>query len=187
MSDQTWWYFARSGGIVAWVLLAASVFWGLALSSRFLGKQPKPNWMLDLHRFLGGLAVVFTAVHVLSIVADSYVSFGLADVLVPFGGSYHPAAVAWGIVAMYLLLAVEITSLLRKKLSKRVWKMTHFLSFPLFASATIHMLWVGTDRHVPVLRYGSLLAVVGLVVLTARRVTQTEHEPVRTAPTRSPA
>lgn len=44
-----------------WVLLAASVFWGVALSSRLLGKKPEPNWMLDLHRFLGGLAVVFSA------------------------------------------------------------------------------------------------------------------------------
>ena len=89
MTSQTWWYVARSGGIVAWVLLAASMFWGVALSSRFLGKKPKPNWMLDLHRFLGGLAVVFTAIHVLALIADSYVTITIVNILLPFTGSYH--------------------------------------------------------------------------------------------------
>ena len=28
MTDQLWWYTARSGGFVAWGLLAASVLWG---------------------------------------------------------------------------------------------------------------------------------------------------------------
>jgi len=174
MTSQTWWYIARSGGIVAWALLALSVFWGLALSSRFLGKKPKPNWMLDLHRFLGGLAVIFTAVHVLAIMADSYVSFGIANVLVPFSGNYHPAAVAWGIVAMYLLLAVEVTSLLRKRLPKRVWRGIHFLSFPLFAFSTIHMLYVGTDRSTPLLRITALLIVGGLLISTAVRIVQAD-------------
>ncbi len=43
MTSHTWWYMARSGGIVAWALLAVSMFWGVALSSRFLGKKPKPK------------------------------------------------------------------------------------------------------------------------------------------------
>lgn len=122
MNNHTWWYIARSGGIIAWVLLAISMFWGLALSSRFLGKRPKPNWMLDLHRFVGGLATVFTLVHVVALMLDTYVGFSLANVLVPFTGSYHPLAVGWGVIAMYFLIAVEITSLLRKKLSKRAWR-----------------------------------------------------------------
>jgi hypothetical protein len=111
VNPQLWWYAARSGGMVALALLAASVLWGLALSTKVFRGRPRPNWLLDLHRFLGGAAVVFTGIHVLSIVADSYVHFGLAEILVPFVGSWHPVAVGWGIVAMYLLLAVEVTSL----------------------------------------------------------------------------
>ena len=75
VNDKVWWYATRSAGIVAWVLLALSVLWGLALSTKVFGKRPRPNWLLDLHRFLGGLAVVFTAVHVVAIVFDSFVSF----------------------------------------------------------------------------------------------------------------
>src|SRR6478735_11893828 len=95
MTDQVWWYTARAGGIVAWALMALGVLWGLALSTKVLNGKPRPNWILDLHRFLGALALVFTGVHVVAIVADSYVHFGLTEVLVPFTGTWHPVAVAW--------------------------------------------------------------------------------------------
>jgi len=120
--------------------------WGLALSTRALGKNPRPAWLFDLHRFLGGLALIFTAVHVGAVLLDTYVHFSLVNVLVPFTGTWHPVAVAWGIVAMYLLLAVEMTSLLRKHISKRLWCRVHFGSFALFAFSTVHGLTAGTDR-----------------------------------------
>ena len=182
MRDKLWWYTARSAGIVGWVLLALSVLVGLALSTKVFGKRPRPNWLLDLHRILGGLAVVFTAVHVVAIVFDSFVSITVANVLVPFTGSWHPGAVAWGIVTMYALLAVEITSLLRKRLSKAVWRATHYLSFPLFATATVHLLTAGTDRHTFLLRALVALGVVGITALTAIRVWNADRHDVMTSP-----
>ncbi len=177
MNSQLWWYTARSAGVVSWMLLAASVIFGLALSTKALGRRARPNWLLDLHRFLGAAAVVFVAVHVVSIVSDSYVHFGLVEVLVPFTGTWHPAAVAWGIVGLYLLAAVELTSLLRTRLSKRAWRLTHFLSFPLFVVATVHLLAAGTDRQSLALRVvvgGATAAVAGL---TALRVVQANRPP----------
>jgi methionine sulfoxide reductase heme-binding subunit len=173
MSSQTWWYMARAGGITAWALLAASVLWGLTLSTKTFRKQLRPNWMLDLHRFLGGLAVVFTAVHVLAISSDSYVSFSPANVLIPFTGMWHPAAVAWGIIGMYMLLAVELTSLARKRISKRIWRMTHFLSFPLFAATTVHSLAAGTDSGVTPWRVTVIATCLAITVFTALRVHHT--------------
>jgi predicted ferric reductase len=170
MTDQVWWYTARAGGIVAWVLMGLGVLWGLALSTKVTRGRPRPNWILDLHRFLGGLALVFTGVHVVAIVADSYVHFGLTEVLVPFTGSWHPAAVAWGIIGAYFLVAVEITSLLRRRLSKRLWRATHFLSFPLFALTTIHALSAGTDASNVVWRATVIAAVVAVTVLTFIRI-----------------
>lgn len=178
MTSQTWWYVARSGGIVAWVLLAASMFWGVALSSRFLGKKPKPNWMLDLHRFLGGLAVVFTAIHVLALIADSYVTITIVNILLPFTGSYHINELAWGVVAMYLLLAVEVTSLLRRRLGKKLWRSIHYLSFALFLASTVHLLLIGTDRTTMPLRVGVLSAVAVACVATLIRIMQADSRSV---------
>lgn len=176
MNNQLWWFTARAGGLVSWALLSASVLWGLALSGRAIKGLPRPNWVLDLHRFLGGLAVIFTAVHVLALVADSYTHFGLTEVLVPFTGSWHPAAVAAGVVSMYLLLAVELTSLARKRLSKRVWRATHMASFPLFLLGTVHLFTAGTDRHNAVLRAVVVLVCTAVVGLTGHRVASARQQ-----------
>jgi predicted ferric reductase len=172
--SQLWWHTARAGGIMAWVLMAGSVLWGLALSTKVTHGKPRPNWVLDLHRFLGAAALVFTAIHVGSIMLDRYVHFGPTEVLVPFTGNWHPAAVAWGIVSLYLLAAVEITSLLRRRIPKRVWRVTHFASFGVFLLSTIHLLTAGTDRSEPALQavvYTTAVAVVGLTALRIRQAT----------------
>jgi DMSO/TMAO reductase YedYZ heme-binding membrane subunit len=141
------WYVARSSGIVAWALILLTIVWGLLLATRVLGRRPAPAWLLSLHRYLGALAVAFVGVHVAAILLDTYSNFSLVNVLVPFTGSWHPLAVAWGIVGMYLLAAIEITSLLRNRMSKRAWHAVHLLSYFLFATTTVHMLTAGTDAR----------------------------------------
>lgn len=141
------WLVARSSGVVAWALVVASAAWGLLLASRVLGRKASPAWLLSLHRFLGALAVVFTAVHVAGIVADEYVDFGLTDVLVPFASSWEPLAVALGIIGMYLLAAVQVTSMLRTHMSQTAWRRVHLLSYALFATTTVHALMAGTDAN----------------------------------------
>jgi sulfoxide reductase heme-binding subunit YedZ len=176
---QLWWDTARAGGIVAWALLAASVVWGLLMSTNSQVRL-RPNWMLDVHRFLGGLAVVFVGVHVTSIVLDSYVHFGLAEILVPLASSWHPVAVAWGIVGLYLLLAVELTSLARRRLPRRVWRTVHALSFPTFALATVHGLTAGTDRGNllwQVVLWGTVAAVVFLTVVRLLQLSEPPPAP----------
>lgn len=162
-ASKVWWYVSRSTGIVAWALLALAVLWGLALSTRALGRRPAAPWLLDVHRFLGGLAVIFTLFHLVSLMLDPWASFSLGELLIPFRSSWKPGPVAWGIVAFYLLLAVEISSLLKKRMSTRVWHGIHLLSYVLYAVATIHLLTAGTDRINPILRW-SVLATVGAVI-----------------------
>jgi predicted ferric reductase len=185
MNDQLWWYVARASGLVGWALLAASVIWGLTLSTKTHGKRVRPNWVLDLHRFLGGAAVIFTGVHVTGLVLDSYVHFGPAEILVPFASTWRPNAVAWGIVAMYLLVTIELTSLARRRLSKRVWRTIHFSSFPLFIVSTLHALTAGTDATGWAFRGAATAASVATIVLTIKRVRGARKPaPVRRLPVR---
>src|SRR4051794_30765639 len=152
------WYVARSSGLVAWALILATIVWGLLLATKVLGRRPTPAWLLSLHRYLGALAVAFVGVHVGAILLDSYTNFGVVNVLVPFTGSWDPLAVAWGIVGMYLLLAIEITSLMRDRLSANAWRNVHLLSYFLFATSTAHMVMAGTDVK-------SVFATTGLVLI----------------------
>lgn len=187
MNEQLWWYIARSTGIVAWALLAASVVWGLTISTNrlggaVLGTRARPNWLLDLHRFLGGLAVVFTGVHLVALVFDTHVDFGLTELLVPMTSSYRPGPVAWGVAALYLLIAVELTSLLRRRISKRAWRMTHMLSFPLFAFSTVHGLTAGTDATGGALFWSMVSVSVLVFALTIARIDQARHRTRLLAP-----
>lgn len=172
MTGQLWWYVARASGIVGWCLLAASVVWGLALSTKTRPPRVRPNWLLDLHRFLGGLATIFSAVHVTGIVADSYTHFGPTDVLIPLAANWRPGAVAWGVVSMYMLAAVELTSLARARLPRRAWRTIHLASFPLFATSTVHAITAGTDTANPVFRIAVWTVSLVVVALTARRLHQ---------------
>jgi hypothetical protein len=143
--EQVPWYAARASGVVAWALVLLAIVWGLLLATRVLGRRVAPAWLLSLHRCLATLSLVFVGVHVGAIVLDSYTSFGPADVLVPLASSWHPVAVAWGIVGMYLLVAVEVTSRLRHRMTKRLWHAIHLTSYLLFGAITIHFVTAGTD------------------------------------------
>jgi DMSO/TMAO reductase YedYZ heme-binding membrane subunit len=176
------WYVARAGGIVAWALATASVLWGLAFTSRALGRRPRPAWLFDLHRFLGGLALAFTAVHVLAVVADSYVRFTLVNVLVPFSGKWHPVAVAWGVIALYLLVAVELTALARSRLPRALWRRVHYASFAVFGLATIHALAAGTDTTGAPFRLAVIGSLALILTLAVTRGSRPSSKPATTAP-----
>jgi predicted ferric reductase len=182
--NPLWWHLARATGFSAWAVATGAVLWGLLLSTRLLGKRPKNAWMLDLHRYLGGLAVVLTCFHVLALVADSYVHFGVADVLVPFASHWRRVPVAWGVVAFWLLAAVEVTSLAKRRLPLRVWRAVHQASLPLYFAFTAHAITAGTDGTNVVVLWSSVVggALVTFLVLVRLLTAATAKRPRERAP-----
>ena len=178
MNPQVWWFVARSGGIVAWALVTLSVCWGLMLSTRAAARAAQPAKLLDLHRFLGGLAVTFTLVHVGGLVADSYVHFGWLEILVPWTSPWQPTEVAWGVIAFYLLATVELTSLLMRRLPRGVWRQVHRASFGLYVFATYHGLTAGSDTgnvwyRMAMLASINIVAYLTVLLVLAKRRTGT--------------
>lgn len=186
MNEQVWWFVARSGGIVAWALVTLSVCWGLMLSTKAAAKATQPKQLLNLHRYLGGLSVTFTGVHIVGLVADSYVHFGWLEILVPWTSEWQPGAVAWGVIAFYLLLTIELTSLFMKWLPKPVWRHIHRTSFGLYVFATYHGLEAGTDTGNPWYRMAMLASVnvvafLMILLILAKR----QRKPISTGAARA--
>ncbi len=146
MNHLVWWYVARASGIVAWALLVAGLVWGVLLATRVLRPHDRPAWLLDLHRWLAGLAVAMVGLHIGSLVADSFVHFGVADVLVPLASSWRPLPVALGVLSLYGLAAVEVTSLAMRRLSRRAWRAVHLTSYGLVWLVSLHAGLAG-DGH----------------------------------------
>ncbi len=145
--STVWWYLARSSGLVSGVLIIAAFIWGILLSTPLLKPVKRPAWVLDLHRWLSTLAVVFVALHLIGLVADSYVTFDLKSIFVPFASEWKPLAVTWGIAGMYLLIAIQLSSWqrVRSRLSRKVWHGIHLLSFGLVWVVVVHSGAAGTD------------------------------------------
>jgi sulfoxide reductase heme-binding subunit YedZ len=157
------WYLNRATGLIDLVLFTAVVVLGIVGTSRH-----SPSWWprfatVGLHRSLSLLAVVLLVVHVVTAVADTYVSIGWLDAVVPFVGSYRPFWLGLGTVALDLFVAVGITSLLRFRIGPAAWRGVHLLAYAAWPVAVVHGLGTGTDAStLPVLAltFGSVTAVV---------------------------
>jgi methionine sulfoxide reductase heme-binding subunit len=145
IGPSAYWYLTRSTGAVALVLLTLSVALGVAGPVRF--SSPRwPRFVLDsLHRNVSLLAVVFLVVHILTAVLDSFAPISLTDAIVPFAGSYRPFWLGLGAIAFDLLIAVALTSMVRRRLGYGAWRATHWLAYACWPIALLHGLGTGSD------------------------------------------
>jgi predicted ferric reductase len=170
MNPQFWWYLTRSSGIVAWLMLTATVIWGILLSTKAFPHQRRPVWLLALHRWLAGLTLSFLGIHIVALLADSYVAFDLADVTIPYASDWKPGAIALGVLSMWLLVAVQLTSLAMRRLPRRVWRMVHLTSYVAFWVASLHAAFAGTDTTSWFYRGGAAAAIVAVAWALMYRV-----------------
>ena len=165
-SSTPLWYATRATGVVALVLLTASMTLGLLSSLRY----QRPAWprfvTLGLHRNVSLLALAFTVAHVLTTVLDSFVSIPLQDAVIPFISSYRPLWLGLGAIAFDLMLALTVTSLLRTRMGLRSWRLVHWTAYLCWPVAVLHGLGSGTDTPV---RW--VLALTALCVLTVTGLT----------------
>ncbi len=170
MSEQFWWHLARASGVVAWLMLTALVIWGIVLATNAFPEHRRPAWLLAVHRWLAWLSVALVGVHIGALVADSYVAFGLADVTVPFASSWKRLPVAAGVVAMWGLVAVQVSSLARKHLSKRAWRRIHLTSYASYWLSSLHGTFAGTDATNKLYVGTSIASVLAVVFAAIYRV-----------------
>jgi methionine sulfoxide reductase heme-binding subunit len=154
------WFVSRACGLVSLLLLTGTVVLGCAHATRASTGRWQRFTLHALHRNLSLLAVVFLSVHISSAIIDGYVDLGWLDAVVPFVSGYHPVWVGLGAVGFDLLLALIVTSLLRARLSQRVWRSVHMASYVLWPTVVVHGLFIpGGD--------GTVNWVIGLNVVCA--------------------
>jgi methionine sulfoxide reductase heme-binding subunit len=141
------WYAARATGLVALLLLTATMVWGMLGSARS-GPRGWPRFTMTLlHRNVSLLTLAFLAVHIGSSVIDRYAGIGWLDAVVPFGSVYRPLWLGLGAVAFDLLLALVVTSLLRPRIGVRWWRALHWFAYLCWPVALVHGIGIGTDSR----------------------------------------
>jgi hypothetical protein len=159
------WDAARAGGFAAYGLLTLAVAIGLVLRGRLSSERWPRMITYELHGYVSLLALVFLSLHVLAVAVDPFTHFGLGELIVPFVSHYRPLWMGLGIVALYLLLAVWATTLLRTRIGHTTWRRVHALAFGVYAAATVHGLGAGTDTRTSwgtAVYVASVLLVLGL-------------------------
>jgi len=146
-NSKALWYLARGTGLVTLILLTGTVLLGIVAAKRWTSRQWPRFVTVGLHKNLSLLAVALLAVHIGTVVADSYVHISWFNAFVPFTGAYRPMWLGLGAVAGDLLIALIITSLLRKRVGYRVWRAVHWLAYACWPSAVLHGLTIGSDRR----------------------------------------
>lgn len=160
------WYVTRAAAVSAYLLLTLTVALGI-LRSLARDFSIRPGWALDdIHQFLALLTGAFVVLHLATLVLDPFIPFSLADLLLPFAQPYRPFATDLGVLALYTLAVVLVSSWLRRRMSYRVWRGVHYTSFVTFFLVTLHGLLAGADAGAPwmhAIYIGSAAAIVFLV------------------------
>jgi methionine sulfoxide reductase heme-binding subunit len=169
-SSTALWYASRATGVVALVLLTAVVVLGILVSRR--GRLPGlPRFATtSLHRSLSLLAVAFTAVHVVTAIADPYVTIGIAAAVIPFTSPYKPLWVGLGAASLDIIAALIITSLARARIGRRTWRAVHWLAYASWPVALVHSIGSGTDLRGGVLLALAVLCTAAVVGATGWRI-----------------
>jgi sulfoxide reductase heme-binding subunit YedZ len=180
MKDPTFWILARASGLTAYVLLTTVVVAGLVLKSRPF-RSLKPAAAIDVHRFLTMLALGALAVHATALVLDSTIRIGPGALVIPGLAPYRPVWTGAGVLAAELALVIAISFPLRRRIGVRNWRRLHWATYAVFALATAHGLFAGTDSSRPAVFDLYLGAVAAVAFATAWRALAA---PVRPSPVR---
>lgn len=168
---HSFWYLSRSAGLVAYALLWGSVVWGLLLSGRPRGRL-RPPALFDAHQFLSNTALGFAFFHALVLIGDRYASFPLSAILAPFAGSYKPALVALGQIALWLSLFLSLSFVVRKQIGQRAWRVFHYTAYGAFWLALLHSVAMGSDTTLLWVRWMYVGTGAAVALLTVWRGTR---------------
>ncbi len=174
-ADPHMWYLTRALATAAYLMLTLSVLLG---TLRSIARQAKErlSWIVDeLHQVLAALALVLVIGHLLTLLVDPFLPFTVSNLLLPFAEPYRPLAVRLGVLAVYGMVVVLLSSWVRRHISYGLWRTIHYLSFLAFVLATAHGLLAGSDAGEPWARAMYTGAASSAIFLLLMRVFSRPH------------
>ena len=169
-ANYVWWLAARASGIVALLLVTASVALGLTMASKLVRRRGIAPVLARVHEQTALAGLVAIAVHGATLLADPWLRPGISGVLVPFTMAYRPLFTGLGIVAGYLAAVLGLSFYVRKRIGPKLWRKLHRATVLVWALGMVHTLGAGTDAGSPWLQGFMLASGVPILVLFGIRM-----------------
>lgn len=155
----------------------ANLWLGMLISMRYSPRQLWPHRRLNLfalHQWTAYAAIALTLTHPVVLLFLKEPRFRLFDILIPVQSPLQPKLNLAGAAALYLLLLVFVSSLLRTRIGRPLWRCLHYLVFPAAALFFLHSILTDPnlkDGHPDLLDGGkvfveiaSLLSVIAVAI-----------------------
>jgi sulfoxide reductase heme-binding subunit YedZ len=169
-ANYMWWLASRASGIVALVLITASVGLGLTMAAKVVTKRGVRPLLARVHEHTALAGLIAIAVHGITLVGDRWLNPGAGGVLVPFSMGYEPLFTGLGTIAGYLAVALGLSFYARRRIGAKLWRRAHRATVLVYALAVAHTLGAGTDAGSAWLRAFMLATGVPIVVLFVLRL-----------------
>jgi sulfoxide reductase heme-binding subunit YedZ len=170
--EHAWWLLSRSAGVVALLLVAASVLIGLTLAAGLGGPPPRRRALVAFHEHSAIAGMVAIAIHGLSLLPDDFLKPGVMGIAVPFVIDFKPVYVGLGIIGGYLAAALGLSYYARRRIGGKRWRNLHRATPVVYVLGLIHTLGAGTDAGSTWLRafmLATAVPAVGLLVVRLRK------------------
>lgn len=178
-SPTAYWYLARGTGVVSLLLLTAIVVLGVMGPLRFTAPR-WPRFAVDgLHRDLSLLVIAVLVIHIATSVLDGFAPIGWLDAVIPLHSQYRPLWLGLGALSFDLLLAIVITSLIRRRLGYRSWRAIHWLAYASWPVAVLHGLGTGSDASVGWMLVLTAACLAAVLVAVWLRIARSDAPRVR--------
>jgi predicted ferric reductase len=149
-SPKAFWYLSRGSAMIGFVLLWASMAFGLIITNRMARLWPGGPIALDIHQYLSLVGLGFGLFHGTILLGDHYIHETISQILLPFANHvYKPFWVGLGQLGFYLWALLVGSFYIRKRIGGRTWRMIHYASFAAFAMVVAHSFMSGSDTGTP--------------------------------------
>jgi sulfoxide reductase heme-binding subunit YedZ len=189
-ADHVWWLASRASGIVALLLVTASILLGLGMATRMLRRRGITPLLAPVHEQLSLASLVAIAVHGITLLGDRWLHPGLAGIAVPFALPYRETYTGIGVLAGYLAALLGLSFYVRRRIGVKRWRAMHRLTSVVYVMAMIHTIGAGTDAGTQWMRLtliGSGAPVLFLLLIRLLPERKPAAQPTRTSgPTAAP-
>ncbi len=170
--EHTFWLISRSAGVVAFVLVAASVLIGLTLAAGLGGPPQRRRALVAFHEQTALGSLIAIALHGVALLPDKFLKPGIDGLLIPFAIDYRPAYVAAGIAGGYLAAILGLSFYARRRIGGKRWRNLHRATPLVYVLGLVHTLGAGTDAGSTWLRVFMLATAVPAAALLVARLTK---------------